>query len=52
MTWSNWLVKLGILCICLDVVIIVTLWYFVKIVKPRFPDWWQRVVVDEEPHDH
>lgn len=45
----NWLLKLGVIYLSLDVVIIATAWYAATIIKERWPDWWQRVVVDDEP---
>ena len=46
------LYKLGILWICLNVIIIATLWYFVAVIKPHYPDWWQRVIVDQDPYTY
>ena len=50
--WLDWLFKLGLLWIGLDVVIIATVWYFVTVIKPNYPKWWQRVVVDEAPYNY
>ncbi len=41
--------KLGIIWLCLDAVIIATSWYLITAIGPRFPNWWRRVIVDEDP---
>jgi hypothetical protein len=46
---GEWLFKLCILWICLSSAIIASVWYFVVVIKPRYPKWWRRVIVDEEP---
>jgi hypothetical protein len=51
MAGLDWLFKLGILWICLSVVIIATMWYLITVIKPHCPDWWRRVIADEEPHN-
>jgi len=43
----DWLFKFIIIWLSLDIVIIATGWYFVYTIRPVFPDWWRRVIVDE-----
>lgn len=45
----NWWVKLGVIYLSLDVFIIATAWYAATVIKERWPGWWKRVVVDDEP---
>ncbi len=47
MIWLDWLFKLVILWVCLDVVIIATGWYLASTIQPLFPDWWRRNIADE-----
>ena len=46
---ANWALKLVIIWMGLNTMIMATCWYLVTSIKPLFPDWWRRVVVDEEP---
>ena len=45
----DWLLKFTVIWLSLDILIIATAWYAVNILKPRFPRWWKRVIVDDEP---
>jgi hypothetical protein len=45
----NWLLKLGVVYLGIDVFTIATAWYAATVIKARWPDWWKRVVVDDEP---
>ena len=45
----DWLLKLIVIWFSIDVVIIATGWYAVNVIKPHFPNWWRRVIVDVEP---
>ena len=48
MTW--WL-KFTVIWLSIDVLIMIIVWYASTILKPRFPEWWRQVIVDDEP-DH
>ena len=52
MVWLQWILIFILLWLCLDVVIIVAMWSFTKIVRSRFPDWWRRNIADEEPSEY
>jgi len=45
----DWLLKFVVLWLSIDVVIIATAWYAATLIKPQWPNWWRRVVVDEDP---
>ena len=47
------LLKLAIIWLCIDTIIIATGWYLIAAIRPRFPNWWRRVIVDvdEAPPD-
>ena len=45
----NWLVKLVVIWMSIDILMLATSWYGVTVIKPRYPDWWKRVIVDHEP---
>ena len=49
MTYLEPLLKLGAIWLCLDAIIIATGWYLVTVIRPRFPGWWRREIVDDEP---
>lgn len=38
-----------ILWLSLDIIIVATGWYMVATIKPRYPNWWRRTIVDDEP---
>jgi len=44
----NWLLKAAIIWLSIDVITLATYWYAAAEIRPRFPDWWRRVIVDEE----
>ena len=46
---ANWLFKFAVVWMGLSIMIMATWWYLVTTIKPLCPDWWRRVVVDEEP---
>lgn len=52
MTWLEWIFFFVLAWLCLDVIIVVTIWIFTTIVKPRFPDWWRRIIADRDPYDY
>ncbi len=43
------LLKFLIIWFSIDVVVIATGYYAANVIKPRFPDWWRRVIADAEP---
>jgi hypothetical protein len=45
----DWLLKFLLIWLSIDVVIIATGWYAVTVIKPYFPNWWRRAVVDDAP---
>lgn len=44
----DWLLKLVIIWLCFDIVILATWWYLKNVIRPHYPEWWRRVVVDED----
>jgi|GEM_PF-6044156 len=44
----EWLLKLVVIWLSIDILIIATGWYFVTTIKPLCPGWWKRVVVDDD----
>jgi hypothetical protein len=52
MTWLEWIFSFILAWLCLDVIIIVAIWGFTHIVRPRFPDWWRRIIADRDPYDY
>jgi hypothetical protein len=44
-----WWLQLFLIWLSIDTVIIATIWYGVATLKPNFPNWWKRVIVDIEP---
>ena len=49
---ANWLFKFAVVWMGLSIMIMATWWYLVTTIKPLCPDWWRRVVVDEEPEPY
>ncbi|MBN1218814.1 MAG: hypothetical protein JXM69_07795 [Anaerolineae bacterium] len=45
-----WWLKFVVLWLCLDVVILSTVWYAINEIRPRYPNWWKRVIVDDDPN--
>jgi hypothetical protein len=43
------LLRLTVAWLSISIVVISTCWYAVTIIKPRFPNWWKQVVVDDDP---
>ena len=43
----EWLFKSFIILLSIDIIIVATIWYATQIIKPRFPNWWQRFIVDD-----
>jgi hypothetical protein len=50
--WLEWLINFMVIWLCLDVLIIVVIWGFTALVRPRCPNWWRRVIADEDPYDY
>jgi len=48
----DWLLKFTVIWISIDIVIAATIWYGISTIRPRYPNWWRRVVVDDEPEYH
>lgn len=44
-----WLFRFAVLWAAIDLFIIATGWYAVTVIKPKFPDWWKRTIVDVVP---
>ena len=49
MIMMEWLLSFSVIWLSIDIIVIATGWYLVSTIKPRCPEWWRRVVVDEEP---
>lgn len=45
------LLKFATVWLILDVIIIAVMWYFSTVIKPRCPDWWRRMIADQNPPD-
>ena len=45
------LLKFVAVWLIIDAVIIAAGWYCIAIIKPRYPDWWRRVIADKVPTD-
>ncbi|NIP25690.1 MAG: hypothetical protein GWO38_18195 [Phycisphaerae bacterium] len=43
----NWLSKIAVIWIGIDILIVATIWYAVTVIKPYWPTWWRRIVIDE-----
>lgn len=44
-----WLLKFLITWLSIDVVVIATGWYANNVVRVYFPNWWKRVICDDQP---
>jgi hypothetical protein len=44
-----WFLKFLIVWLSFDVVVIASALYLVRVIKPKFPNWWRRVVADDRP---
>lgn len=45
---NTWL-ELIIIWLMLDVFIMAGVWVAINTIKPRYPEFWKRVIVDHEP---
>jgi hypothetical protein len=45
----EWLLMFAIIWLCLSVIIIATGWYMAESLQSFFPNWWKRVIADDEP---
>ncbi len=43
------LLDLAIIWLSTSIFLMATGWYLAIVIQPRYPNWWQRVVVDVEP---
>lgn len=48
MTFISWLSKLAVVWIGIDILIVATIWYAITVIKPYWPTWWKRHVMDEQ----
>jgi hypothetical protein len=46
-----WLLKLLVIWFSIDVVVIATGWYALKVIRRQFPNWWRQVIVDDMPEN-
>ena len=37
--------------LCASVVVIATSWYMAETIQPFFPNWWRRVIADDDPDE-
>jgi hypothetical protein len=44
-----WFLKILLLWLSFDVVVIASALYLVRVIRPKFPNWWRQVVVDDKP---
>jgi hypothetical protein len=47
----DWLLKTVVVWLSVDVIIIASAWYGTTTIKPLYPTWWKRVIVDDAPGD-
>ena len=40
------LLKFAAIWLVIDTIIVTVMWYLAKIIKPRYPDWWRRMITD------
>ncbi len=52
MTWFTWLLAFILAWLCLDVLIIIAIWLFTALIRPRFPNWWRRIIADRDPTEN
>ncbi|MFQ5612725.1 MAG: hypothetical protein ACE5H9_11395 [Anaerolineae bacterium] len=41
------LLKILVIWFAINVVILATSWYATTVIKPRFPEWWKRNIIDD-----
>ena len=46
----EWLLNFSIMWISVDIVIFATVWYLATTIKPRYPNWWKRIIADNDPN--
>ena len=44
----EWVFKFTVIWISIDIFIVATCWYVSKLARPLFPEWWRRVVMDDD----
>ena len=47
----EYLLKVVVIWLSIDILIIATGWYAATVIKPNFPNWWRRVVVDDDEQE-
>ena len=45
----DWLLKLIVIWLSIDILIVASVWYAVSTIRPLYPNWWRRVIVDDDP---
>jgi hypothetical protein len=45
----DWFLKFVVIWLSFDIVIIASVWYAVSTIRPLYPNWWRRVIVDDDP---
>ena len=45
----DWLLKFMAIWLSLDILIVATAWYGIATIKPLYPNWWRRVIADDDP---
>jgi len=43
------IITIIMICAIIDTIAIGVGLYMIKIVQPRYPDWWRRVIIDDAP---
>jgi hypothetical protein len=43
----DWLLRIIVVWLSIDIVIFATVWYAVVTIKPYYPNWWRQMVVDD-----
>ncbi|MBN1220860.1 MAG: hypothetical protein JXM69_18200 [Anaerolineae bacterium] len=51
MSCLEWLFKVFIVWLCVDLVVIVVGLFLKIVIKPRYPNWWRQVMADYDPWD-
>lgn len=44
----DWLLDFSVVWLSIDIIIMATGWYLATTIKPRYPNWWKRVIVDDD----
>jgi hypothetical protein len=46
----EWWLEFIIMWLCLDLIILMVIWSGIRVIKPRYPYWWKRVIADDDPN--